>query len=40
MRWVELELWGSTEAMRALLEMIEGTAGDWNGDNPIRPLGP
>lgn len=35
-----LELWESTEVMRGLLEMIEGAARDWDGRDPIRPLGP
>ena len=35
-----LELWESTETMRALLQMIEDAARDWDGRDPIRPLGP
>ena len=35
-----LELWESTETMRGLLGMIEEAARDWDGRDPIRPLGP
>ena len=35
-----LELWESTETMRGLLEMIEDAAREWDGRDPIRPLGP
>ena len=35
-----LELWESTATMRGLLEMIEDAAREWDGRDPIRPLGP
>jgi methylmalonyl-CoA/ethylmalonyl-CoA epimerase len=33
------ELWESTDAMRALLTMVEDAARDWDGRDPIRRLG-
>mgnify|MGYP001485533629 FL=1 len=33
-----VELWESTETMRGLLEMIETTARDWDGRDPVRRL--
>lgn len=33
-----LELWESTETMRAVLEMVEAAARDWDGTDPIRRL--
>ena len=35
-----VELWESTDAMRALLEMVEQAARDWDGTDPVRRLGP
>lgn len=34
-----IELWESTETMRALLEMVESAARDWDGQDPVRRLG-
>jgi hypothetical protein len=31
-----LELWESTDGMRAMLEMIEAAARDWDGRDPVR----
>jgi glyoxalase/bleomycin resistance protein/dioxygenase superfamily protein len=35
-----LELWESTDTMQALVTMIEESARDWDGRDPIRRLGP
>ncbi len=34
-----LELWESTDAMRGLLQMVEGASRGWDGAEPIRRLG-
>jgi len=34
-----IEVWESTEAMRALLEMVEAAARDWDGRDPVRRIG-
>jgi methylmalonyl-CoA/ethylmalonyl-CoA epimerase len=33
-----VELWESTEAMRGLLEMVEASARDWDGRDPVRRI--
>jgi hypothetical protein len=35
-----LELWESTDTMQALVTMIDESARDWDGRDPIRRLGP
>lgn len=35
-----VELWESTDAMQALLELVESAARGWDGSDPVRRLGP
>lgn len=35
-----VELWESTDGMRAMLAMVESAAQGWDGRDPVRRLGP